>query len=213
MSSVEPVSVRASRASSVPVNAHWGGGTSPFNSANLKLSMWMFLGSDTLTFGGLLVGYGMSRAASPFWPAQTEAFNIWLVSAMTFILICSSATMAAAVAAARKGDREAMIRFLTITIIGGLFFIGSQVYEWTMLIQEGARLFSNPWGVPLFTASFFTITGFHGLHVSAGLIYLTATTLKARRGDYHPVSIEAAGLYWHFVDLVWVFVFAFFYLI
>lgn len=191
----------------------WGGGRSPFRVAHAKLGMWLFLFSDALTFGTLLVGYGLSRVNSPTWPDTGEVFNMGLIALMTFILICSSATMAVAVGAARRGDARTAVRFLLLTIAGGLFFLCSQAYEWTHLIHEGARLFTNPWGVPLFTASFFVITGFHGFHVLTGVGYLAVVAWNALRGRYSGLGVEVAGLYWHFVDLVWVFIFTLFYLI
>jgi cytochrome c oxidase subunit 3 len=121
--------------------------------------------------------------------------------------------MAIAVAAANRGDWKRVIRFLLYTVVGGLFFLGAQVYEWTHFIHEGARLFGNPWGVPLFSASFFIITGFHGAHVTAGVIYLLLTARRAAAGAIQAESVEIAGLYWHFVDLVWVFIFTLLYLI
>lgn len=191
----------------------WGGGRSPFAVGWPKLMMWLFLIQDTLTFAGLLTGYGVVRLSSGWWPAQGEIFDLYLVGFMTFILICSSATMAVAVAAARLGDRARVLRFLLLTVLGGLVFLGAQVYEWTHFIGEGARLFANPWGVPLFSASFFVITGFHGAHVLAGVIYLLITALREARGSIKPESVEIAGLYWHFVDLVWVFIFTLLYLL
>lgn len=191
----------------------WGGGHSPFQAHNIKLGMWLFLISDTLTFTGLLSVYGMSRLGSINWPDPDHVFHLSLVTLMTFILICSSATMAVAVGAARSGDAAKAVRWLGLTIVGGLFFLGSQVFEWSQLIHEGARLFSNPWGTPLFTASFFIITGFHGLHVLIGVIYLAIVTRRAMRGIYSGLGVEVVGLYWHFVDLVWVFIFTLFYLI
>jgi cytochrome c oxidase subunit III len=175
--------------------------------------MWLFLVQDTLTFAGLLTGYGYSRLSIGRWPPQSEIFSIWLVGLMTFILICSSATMAIAVAAANRGDWKRVVQFLLYTVLGGLFFLGAQVYEWTHFIHEGARLFTNPWGVPLFSAAFFIITGFHGGHVTAGVIYLLVTARRAAAGTIQAESIEIAGLYWHFVDLVWVFIFTLLYLI
>ena len=175
--------------------------------------MWLFLIQDTLTFAGLLTGYGVVRLSGGRWPVQGEIFNLYLVGFMTFILICSSATMAVAVAAARRGDRARVLRFLLLTVVGGLIFLGAQVYEWTHFIGEGARLFANPWGIPLFSASFFVITGFHGAHVLAGVIYLLVTALREARGSIEPESVEIAGLYWHFVDLVWVFIFTLLYLL
>jgi cytochrome c oxidase subunit 3 len=132
---------------------------------------------------------------------------------MTFALISSSAVMAMAVGAARAGNPKLAVRFLVMTIIGGAIFLGCQVYEWAHFIQEGARLTVNPWGVPQFAASFFVITGFHGFHVLSGVTILVVVAVRAAMGKYSADGIENAGLYWHFVDVVWVFVFAFFYLL
>ena len=195
------------------MSSEWSGGQSPFAIGWPKLMMWLFLVSDTLTFAGLLTGYGVMRLSLGQWPLQSEVFRIWLVGTMTFILICSSATMAVAVAAARRGDKPRVLRFLLLTALGGLMFLGMQAFEWTNFIHEGARLFTNPWGVPQFSATFFIITGFHGGHVTAGVIYLLITALRQARGHIAPESIEIAGLYWHFVDLVWVFIFTLLYLI
>ncbi len=195
------------------VSSEWSGGQSPFAIGWPKLMMWLFLVSDTLTFAGLLTGYGVMRLSLGQWPVQSQIFRIWLVGTMTFILICSSATMAVAVAAARRGDRPRVLRFLLLTVLGGLMFLGMQAFEWTNFIHEGARLFTNPWGVPQFSATFFIITGFHGGHVTGGVIYLLITALRQARGHIAPESIEIAGLYWHFVDLVWVFIFTLLYLI
>jgi cytochrome c oxidase subunit 3 len=201
-------------ATSQPASAQeWSGGRSPFGVGWPKLMMWLFLVQDTLTFAGLLTGYGYSRLSIGRWPAQGEIFSIWLVGLMTFILICSSATMAIAVAAANRGDWNRVIQFLLYTVAGGAFFLGAQVYEWTHFIHEGARLFANPWGVPLFSAAFFIITGFHGAHVTAGVVYLLITARRAAAGRIQAESVEIAGLYWHFVDLVWVFIFTLLYLI
>ena len=193
--------------------SEWGGGRSPFAVGWPKFMMWIFLVSDTLTFAGLLAGYGAMRLTLGRWPVQINIFNIGLVSTMTFILICSSATMAVAVAAARRGDHPRVLRYLLLTMLGGLFFLGAQVYEWTHFIGEGARLFANPWGIPQFSATFFIITGFHGGHVTGGVIYLLITAIRWARRRIEPESVEIAGLYWHFVDLVWVFIFTLLYLL
>lgn len=204
----------------------WGGGESPFAVPWPKLMMWLFLLSDALTFAALLSGYAAMRLTAGTWPFQAGVFNVnYIVGPMTFILICSSATMAVAVGAARRGDRALVVRFLGLTILGGLMFLGMQAFEWTSFIREGARLTGwvghVPEGVlpagaempPMFPATFFVITGFHGGHVTSGVIYLIIKALQAARGKFSGETIEVAGLYWHFVDLVWVFIFTLLYLI
>lgn len=193
--------------------SEWGGGRSPFGISWPKLMMWLFLAQDTLTFAGLLSAYGVMRLSTDRWPHQAEIFSLSLVGTMTFILICSSATMAVAVAASRHGDRGKVVPYLLLTVLGGLLFLGGQYYEWSHFIDEGARLFTNPWGIPQFSATFFITTGFHGAHVAAGVLYLLVTAWRWTRGTIRPESIEIAGLYWHFVDLVWVFIFTLLYLI
>jgi len=191
----------------------WGGGRSPFGTTWSKFMMWIFIVSDALTFAGFLIAYGFMRAISPAWPEQTEVFNMVLITFMTFALISSSAVMAMAVGAARAGDPTLAVRFLAMTIVGGIIFLGCQVYEWAHFIGEGARLTTNPWGVPQFSASFFLITGFHGFHVLSGVAILAIVAMRAAVGKYSADGVENAGLYWHFIDVVWVFVFAFFYLL
>src|SRR5262245_31455111 len=193
----------------------WGGGKSPFGTTWSKFMMWIFIISDALTFAGFLIAYGFLRQLSPSWPRQTEVFNMALITFMTFALISSSAVLPMAVGAARAGDAKAASRFLGLTIVGGLIFLGCQAFEWTHFIEEGARLTHNPWApnVPQFAASFFLITGFHGFHVLTGVTILAIVAIRAAMGKYSAVGIENAGLYWHFVDVVWVFVFAVFYLL
>src|SRR5690606_5261515 len=136
---------------------------------------------------------------------------------MTFVLITSSGTMAMAVNFGYRKDRARAASLMLITAAFGAIFVGMQAFEWTKLIQEGVRPWANPFGAEQFGASFFMITGFHGLHVSAGVAYLVIVAMKVLRGDYERAGgnyeiVEIAGLHWHFVDLVWVFIFAFFYL-
>lgn len=138
---------------------------------------------------------------------------MWFITLMTFVLISSSATMAMAVEGARRGDARTAVRFLFLTVLGGVCFLGMQAFEWTALIHEGARLDSNPWGVPDFSAFFFMITGLHGTHVLIGVVVLAIVALRAKTDRYSAEGVELVGLYWHFVDLVWVFVFGCFYLI
>jgi len=178
-----------------------------------KLMIWVFIVTDGLLFAGLLAGYGFVRLASPAWPDQAEVFHLPMIGFMTFLLISSSATMGSAVAAASRANLRTAARFILLTILGGLGFLGMQVYEWTTLIQAGARLDSNPWGAPQFGASFFMITGFHGSHVLSGLVILTIVVWRLKAGRGTSQGVELAGLYWHFVDLVWVFIFALFYLV
>ena len=186
---------------------------SPFAVSWQKLMMWIFIITDGLLFAGFLAAYGFARLASAQWPEQSEVFHIVFISMMTFVLISSSATMATAVEAAQRGSRKKVIPFLLLTILGGLIFLGMQAYEWTSIIHEGARLYLNPWGVAQFSSYFFIITGFHGSHVLTGVIILATTAARYGMGKSSDEGVELAGLYWHFVDLVWVFVFTLFYLI
>ena len=186
---------------------------SPFAVGWQKLMMWIFIVTDGLLFAGFLAAYGFARLASPQWPDQFEVFHIGFISAMTFVLISSSATMASAVEAAQKGARARVLRFVLLTIVGGLVFLGMQAYEWTSIIHEGGRLNGNPWGVPQFGSYFFLITGFHGTHVLSGVIILLTLWVRYKRNLSTAAGVEWVGLYWHFVDLVWVFVFTCFYLI
>jgi cytochrome c oxidase subunit 3 len=201
-------------AGSAVLEAHWGGGASPFGATWQKTMMWIFIVTDGLLFSGLLCGYGFLRMASKVpWPDRSETFSIPFIALMTFILITSSMTMGTAVTAARLGDRRKALTNIIITIVGGLCFLGCQVFEWSHFIGEGARLSSNPWGAPQFGASFFLLTGFHGSHVISGVTILTITAIRMALGKTPAQGVEMAGLYWHFVDLVWVFIFTLFYLL
>jgi cytochrome c oxidase subunit 3 len=191
----------------------WGGGKSPFGTSWSKFMMWIFIISDALTFAAFLIAYGFVRMTAASWPKQTEVFNMVLITFMTFALISSSAVMAMAVGAARGGNPKKAVQYLMLTIVGGTIFLGCQVFEWSHFIGEGATLTHNEWGPPQFAASFFVITGFHGFHVLSGVTILAIVALRAAMGKYSADGVENAGLYWHFVDVVWVFVFAFFYLL
>ena len=196
------------------LEAHWQGGASPFGATWQKTMMWIFIVTDGLLFSGLLCGYGFLRMASPMpWPNRSEVFSIPFIALMTFILITSSMFMATAVLAARLGDRKRALRNVIFTIVGGAAFLGCQAIEWTHLIHEGARLTTNPWGAPQFGATFFVLTGFHGSHVLSGLVILIITAIRSAQAKTPPQGVELAGLYWHFVDLVWVFIFTLFYLV
>ncbi len=268
----------------------WGGGRSPFSISYGKLMIWFFLVSDALTFSGLLVSYGFARhSLSPGveWPVGEYVFSkfpgieaempLMYVALMTFILIISSVTMVLGVEAGHRMDKKGVVKWLFLTIIGGLFFLSSQAYEWSHFIHgsharvtladgrtayleenphhgetidpanfamtigsprseevlkgpeayklyqnaihvtSGANMTENEYGPPAYANFFFFITGFHGFHVFSGVvinIVVLSMVIKGvfqRRGHYE--MVEKAGLYWHFVDLVWVFVFTFFYLV
>jgi cytochrome c oxidase subunit 3 len=191
----------------------WGGGIAPFATSWQKLMMWIFIVTDALLFAGLLVGYGVIRVANGSWPHQPEVFHMNFIALMTFTLITSSLFMASAVGGAQAGRKSHVTLYVWLTILGGLSFLGMQAYEWSTLIHEGARLTSNPWGIPQFGSCFFIITGFHGMHVVTGVTILLVVAIRSALGRYSAEGVEIAGLYWHFVDLVWVFIFAFFYLI
>jgi len=181
-----------------------------------KLGMWVFLAGDAMSFGGLLAGYGALRASSPDWPNPLRTLGISLTAFMTFLLICSSVTMVKALSAAKHGDQVRFRRFMLLTIIGGTIFLTMQAHEWHHLTSEGMTMSGNPWGSSLFGTTFFILTGFHGCHVFGGVVYLTSILFSGLNGrytadNYNPVEI--VGLYWHFVDLVWILVFTFVYLI
>ena len=231
-----------------------------------KLGMWVFLAADAMSFGGLLAGYGALRFGDPTWPRPSSILGIQLTAFMTFLLICSSVTMVEALAAIRQGNQADLRKFLLLTILGGIMFLGFQAYEWTkLLFVEGESITKNNFG-----ATFFILTGFHGCHVfggvtylsailgravrgvsgaivtatvavaatictilltshffsslvaivaatgAAGVVFLISSLLRAPKGAYtaHENSeVEIAALYWHFVDLIWILVFTFVYLI
>ncbi|GAB3519052.1 heme-copper oxidase subunit III family protein [Photobacterium alginatilyticum] len=197
-----------------------------FRISSNKAMMWLFLLSDIFVFGCFLTGYMAVRMTTTTpWPVPSEVFALTiggqsipliLIAIMTFILITSSGTMAMAVNAGYQRKRRLTALLVVITALFGLSFVGMQAFEWTKLIEEGVRPWGNESGAAQFGASFFMITGFHGLHVSIGVLYLLIVAAKVWRGNYERSGnyeiVEIAGLYWHFVDLVWVFIFAFFYL-
>jgi heme/copper-type cytochrome/quinol oxidase subunit 3 len=231
-----------------------------------KLGMWVFLAADAMSFGGLLAGYGALRYGDPTWPRPSSILGIQLTAFMTFLLICSSVTMVEALAAIRQGNQENLRKFLLLTILGGIMFLGFQAYEWTkLLFIEGESITKNNFG-----ATFFILTGFHGCHVfggvtylsailgravrgaaaaivtatvavaatlgtigltshftsalvailgagvAAGVVYLVSSLLRKPAGAYSAHEnneVEIAALYWHFVDLIWILVFTFVYLL
>lgn len=180
-----------------------------------KLAMWIFLGTDAMSFSGFLLGYAVLRSTKD-WPHPADHLGIFLSGLATFILICSSVSMVLSIDACKARDRKGMLNWLLVTIIGGVIFLGIQVYEYTHLVHLGITLTSFLNGNDLFGSTFYMITGFHGLHVLSGVIYLICQYKLAYEGhfdngDYN--SLEIVGLFWHFVDLVWILVFTFIYLI
>ena len=200
-----------------------------------KAMMWIFLLSDTFIFGCFLLAYLTARMSTIVpWPNPSEVFALTiggtqipliLIAIMTFVLISSSGTMAMAVNFGYRHDRRKTAALMLATAVLGATFVGMQAFEWTKLIMEGVSPWGNPWGAAQFGSSFFMITGFHGTHVSIGVLFLLIIARKVWRGDFDQERrgfftsrkgnyeiVEIMGLYWHFVDLVWVFIFAFFYL-
>ncbi|MFD0794695.1 cytochrome c oxidase subunit 3 [Mucilaginibacter litoreus] len=221
----------------------WSGGKSPFNVEYGKMMMWFFLLSDAFTFSSLLIAYGALRFSSNSWPAADLIFQsvpgmidhgapLVFVGLMTFILIMSSVTMVLAVEAGHRMARKEVVTWMILTIIGGFMFLGCQALEWSHLHHEGFWWGSIPHDLKeyfregdalsttytqQFANLFFTITGFHGFHVFSGVVINIIITINVLAGTYEKrgsyLMIEKVGLYWHFVDLVWVFVFTFFYLV
>jgi len=195
------------------LSSSWSGGASPFAMGSKKLGMWLFIISDALTFSALLLSYSYLRLANPGWPKPFPFFNaITFSTMMTVVLLASSLTMVMAVAAANRNQRSKAVPWILATMAGGALFIGLHLTEWVHLIEEGVRPFSNPWGTPLFGAVFFGVTGLHMTHVAIGVIYLGIISFGFGRGKFSPEDVEVSGLYWHFVDLVWMFVFPLVYL-
>lgn len=179
-----------------------------------KIGMWIFLVADAMGFGGLLIAYANLRRFTE-WPDPAEHLGIQVSGIATFILICSSVSMVLAVAASEQANRKALLRWLGLTILGGVTFLGIQAYEYTHLAHHGLGFARFAHGNNLFGSTFYSITGFHGMHVLTGVIYLTTIFLKSLKGRYDGDSshVELVGLFWHFVDLIWILVFTFVYLL
>jgi cytochrome c oxidase subunit III len=177
-----------------------------------KLGMWVFLASEVMFFTALIGSYIILRfGAAESWPVPSTVLNIPVTAVNTFILICSSVSMVKAYAAAVQGDQKWLRIWLLVTVLGGATFVGVQVYEYRELFHHGFLPSSG-----LFGTTFYTMTGFHGFHVSMGVICMAWVTMQAFRGrytreNYH--GVEVIGLYWHFVDLVWIILFTIVYLI
>jgi cytochrome c oxidase subunit 3 len=191
----------------------WSGGVCPFEAGWHKVMMWWFIVTDGLLFAGFLASYGYARLLTTTWPDQSSVFSLPYIALMTFVLVTSSATMATAVEYARSGRLVSAGRNVLLTAVGGLAFLGMQAFEWLEVIEHGMRLNGNPWGDPAFGSYFFMLTGFHGAHVVTGVTVLFSVAIRTRMSAATADGIEMAGLYWHFVDLVWVFIFTLFYLL
>jgi cytochrome c oxidase subunit III len=192
----------------------WKSGVAPFATGSKKLGMWLFIMSDAITFGSLLMAYSYVRVASDNWPTPFEFYPALIkATVMTFILLSSSVTMVMAVRAAKLERRADAVKWILATMTGGILFVIIHATEWVGLIGEGVRLFHNPWGSPLFGAAFFTLTGLHMTHVFCGVCYLGVVAGLIGKGKLGSEDVEVAGLYWHFVDLVWMFIFPLVYIL
>ena len=206
---------------------------------NEKLGIWVFLGSEVMFFTALIGAYIILRVAHPEgWAQPGQVLNVPVTAVNTFLLICSSVTMVKAFAAAQEGRQQELVRWLLATVIIGASFVGVQVYEYRELIHhgftpagyvEGSELATAaatgaayeegsalPVSAGLYGSTFFTMTGFHGFHVTMGVLCMIFVTIKAMRGRYTAADhrgVEVIGLYWHFVDLVWIILFTIVYLI
>ena len=182
-----------------------------------KIAMWFFLCSDGFSFSGLLLAYGILRGASTTWHHIGEPeLGIGFTAVLTFLLICSSVTMVMAHAAAVEGKRKELIRYLALTILGGILFLTGQFKEYFGIGGPGLVDEGLVFGRSAYASTFYVITSFHGCHVFSGVLYLTTILIGALRGKFlgaNASPVELVGLFWHFVDLVWILVFTFVYLI
>jgi cytochrome c oxidase subunit III len=209
-----------SQSATVAAHGAHAASSTPFGVTNGKYGIWMFLMQDCMGFVGFFAAYTALRVFSAKWPDPPTELGIWLTSAMTFVLICSSVTMVLAHDACERNDQKGLKTWLFWTMFGGLVFLGGQVYEYQHLLTIGVNHpLDRSWGLPRshnFWVSFYALTSFHGLHVLGGVIYLFCMWLGAVRGKFGPhnhTKIEICGLYWHFVDLVWIILFTFVYLL
>jgi heme/copper-type cytochrome/quinol oxidase subunit 3 len=178
---------------------------------NTKLAMWLFLASDCLLFGALISAYVLYRGSSLVGPYPDDVFDIPYTSVSSFVLLASSLTMVLALAAIQRGEIGRMRVWLLATALLGMTFVGGQVYEFTSFYREGLTLSTN-----LFGTTFYVLTGFHGTHVGVGILMLLSLVSMSFTGRITPrdtMAVELVGLYWHFVDIVWIVIFTVVYLI
>ncbi|MCZ6758816.1 MAG: cytochrome c oxidase subunit 3 [Gemmatimonadetes bacterium] len=199
---------------------------------NEKLGIWVFLGSEVMFFTALIGSYIILRFGNPGgWANPGEILNVPVTAVNTFLLICSSMTMVKAFASIQDGNQRGLRMWLVATVVIGASFVGVQAYEYTQLIHHGfvasgyvpgselaerAAQGELPASAGIYGSTFYTMTGFHGFHVTAGVICMLFVTRKAFRGKYTAEDhrgVEVIGLYWHFVDLVWIVLFTIVYLI
>ncbi len=189
---------------------------------NQKLGMWVFLASEVMFFTGLIGAYIILRSGTTAWAAPGDVLNVPLTALNTFLLICSSVTMVKAYASIVDGDQKKLKIFLVLTALIGATFVGIQGYEYYKLAEHGflprcgEALAAQVPSCHLYGSSFYTMTGFHGTHVTIGVLCLVFVAWRAFRGGYTPENyggVEVVGLYWHFVDLVWIMLFTIVYLI
>jgi heme/copper-type cytochrome/quinol oxidase subunit 3 len=176
-----------------------------------RFGTWLFLASEVMFFSGLIGAYIVIRAGAVSWPVPGSVLNIPVTAINTFVLICSSVTMVRALYSVRRGDQRHFRINLAATFLLGCLFLSVQMYEYRQLLHEGFTPQSS-----LFGTTFYTLTGFHGAHVFGGVVTLLALLIMAWRGAFsadHNLAVECAGLYWHFVDLVWILLFTIVYLI
>lgn len=191
-----------------------GGHTTTTGISNKKMAMWVFLASECMLFGGLIATYLLYKDRFPpggIGPrGENGVFDIPFTSASSFVLLMSSLTMVLALSAIQRGEHRLFRTWILTTALLGSTFIAGQIYEFTSFYREGLGFTTN-----IFGSAFYTLTGFHGVHVTVGIVMLGSLfvlSLRGRLPSSHAESVEIVGLYWHFVDLVWVFIFAFFYL-
>lgn len=176
-----------------------------------KLAMWTFIGSECMLFGTLIATYMIYRGRNLVGPYPDELLNIPFITVTTFVLLMSSLMMVLALSAVQRGDRKMSVTFLGLTALFGFIFLGGQYYEFSHFVHEGLPLSRN-----LFSSTFFVLTGTHGGHVAGGVLWLGTLCVRAATGkldERNAETVEIAGLYWHFVDVVWIVLFTLIYLL